>query len=142
MLTITKAALAAIKEHLHQHKIDSAIRITMMGGCCVGENLRCTLGEMQSNDLIFTFDGLTFLLDRDLSARCGAIKVDFAAEYDHCPCSGRNGGFSISSERCSFRCCGHSLQTGGARCWESCPADCAGRSAETYNSSAYSQNGL
>ena len=133
MLTVTNAALAAIKEHLRQRSMDSAVRITMMGGCCIGENLRFSLCEMQPNDLSFTFDSLTFLLDRDLAARCGAIDVDFSAEYDHCPCSGRNGGFNISSERFSFRCCGHSFQTSGAKCWDSCPADCSGRFAEAYD---------
>ncbi|CAK8715752.1 MAG: Fe-S cluster assembly iron-binding protein IscA [Candidatus Electronema aureum] len=106
MLTVTNPALAAIKEHMRQQHIDSAVRITMMGGCCSGENLRFTLDEKQPNDLSFTLDSITFLIDRELAAQCGAIKMDFAAEYDHCPCSGHNGGFSISSERSSFRCCG------------------------------------
>lgn len=132
MLTVTEAALSALKEHMRQHCIEAAVRITMMGGGCAGENLRFTVDERQLNDLLFHFDGLAFLLDRSLLARCGAVKVDFAPEYDHCPCSGRNGGFSISSERCSFRCCCPSLQTGGAHCWESCPADCANRFSETY----------
>lgn len=133
MLIVTNPALAAIKEHLRQHSMDSAVRITMMGGGCIGDNLRFTLGEMQPNDLSFTFDSLTFLLDRELAARCGAITVDFAAEYDHCPCSGRNGGFNISSERFLLRCCGHSFQTSGAICWSSCPADCSGHSAEAHD---------
>lgn len=130
MLIISKAALAAIKEHLREHGFDAAVRITMMGGSCAGENLRFTLDEAQSDDLRFVFDHVIFLIDRSLSVRCGAIAVDFAAEYDHCPCSGRNGGFSISSERHSFRCCAHSLQTGGAGCWNSCPADCSDRFTE------------
>ena len=128
MLTVTNPALTAIKEYMRQQHIDSAVRITMMGGCCIGENLRFTLDEMQPNDLSFTF-----LIDRELAAQCGAIKMDFAAEYDHCPCSGHNGGFNISSERSSFRCCGHSFQHSGATCWNSCPADCSGRSAEAYD---------
>jgi Fe-S cluster assembly iron-binding protein IscA len=123
MLTVTKAALAAIKEHLCQHNIDSTIRITMMGGCCIGENLRFTVCEKQPNDLSFTFDSTVFLIDRELAAQCGAVKVDFAEKYDHCPCSGRNGGFSISSERFSFRCGG----TGGC---EQCTADCAESAAD------------
>ena len=132
MLTVSTAALNVIQEHLRTQKIDSAIRITMMGGCCVGENLRLTLCEKQENDLLFLFNGTAFLLDRDLATHCGAIKVDFAPEYDHCPCSGRNGGFNISSERHSFRCCGHAFQKGGAGCWQSCPADCGGRVADSY----------
>jgi Fe-S cluster assembly iron-binding protein IscA len=133
MLTVTSPAIAAIKEHMRQHSIDAAVRITMMGGGCAGENLRFTLCEMQPNDLSFTFDGLIFLLDRELAAQCGAITVNFAAEYDHCPCSGRNGGFSISSERCSFRCCRSSLQTDQSHCWESCPTSCSNRFSETYD---------
>lgn len=133
MLTVTKAALDAISEHLCQQNIDSAIRITMMGGCCIGENLRFTLGEMQPDDQLFLIGGLTFVVDRSLSERCGRIQVDFSAEYDHCPCSGHNGGFSISGEHCSFRCCAHSLHTGGSRCWDACPADCVGRLFDAYD---------
>jgi Fe-S cluster assembly iron-binding protein IscA len=132
MLHVSTTALNVIQEHLRTQKIDSAVRITMMGGCCVGENLRLTLCEREPNDLVFRLDGTVFLLDRELATRCGAIKVDFAPEYDHCPCSGRNGGFSISSERDSFRCCGHSFQKGGDKCWQSCPADCGGRVAAAY----------
>jgi len=133
MLTVTQEALNALKEHLCQHKMDAAIRITMMRGGCVEENLRFILCEMQPNDLCFSFDGLSFLLDRELAARCGRITIDFAAEYDRCPCSGRNGGFIISSECFSFRCCGHSFQADGAGCWEVCPADCSERSADAYD---------
>jgi Fe-S cluster assembly iron-binding protein IscA len=123
MLTVTKTALAAIKEHLCQHNIDSTIRITMMGGCCIGENLRFTVCEKQPNDLSFTIDSLTFLIDRELAAQCGAVEVDFAAEHDHCPCSGRNGGFSISSERFTFRC-------GGKGDCKVCTTDCAESAAD------------
>ena len=133
MLHVTETALSALKEHMRQHSINAAVRITMMGGSCAGENLRFTVSERQLNDLIFNFDGLAFLLDRSLSARCGEIKVDFAAEYDHCPCSGRSGGFSISSECCAFRCCRPSLQTDEAHCWASCPTSCSSRFSETYN---------
>ena len=123
MLTVTNPAIAAIKEHLIQHSMDSAVRITMMGGCCIGENLRFTLGETQPNDLTFTVDSVLFLIDRDLAAQCGAIKVDFAAEYDHCQCTGRNGGFSISSERFTFRC-------GGKGGCERCTAACMERAED------------
>jgi Fe-S cluster assembly iron-binding protein IscA len=139
MLHVSTTALNVIQEHLRMQKIDSAVRITMMGGCCVGENLRLTLCEREPNDLVFRLDGTVFLLDRELATRCGAIRVDFAPEYDHCPCSGRNGGFSISSERYSFHCCGHSFQKGGARCWQSCPADCGGRVAAAYQQNEVSK---
>ena len=124
MLTVTKAALAAIKEHLSEHGFDAAVRITMMGGSCAGENLRFMLDEPQANDLRFVFDRVTFLVDRSLSVRCGAIQVDFAAEYDRCPCSGRNGGFSIRSERHAAAVCrcAHSFPTSEA----DCNADCGG----------------
>jgi Fe-S cluster assembly iron-binding protein IscA len=123
MLTVTNAALDAIKEHLCQHNIDSTIRITMMGGGCIGENLRFTVCEKQPNDLRFAFNSTVFLIDRELAARCGAVKVDFAEKYDHCPCSGRNGGFSISSERFSYRC-------GGKGDCEVCTTDCATSAAD------------
>jgi Fe-S cluster assembly iron-binding protein IscA len=123
MLTVTPAALAALKEHLDERNIHSAIRIAMLHGSCSGENLRFILGELQPNDLTFSFDGLTFLVAQELSARCGNITVDFAKEHDHCPCSGRNGGFSINGEHFSFHC-------GSAGSCDSCSGDCATCSAE------------
>lgn len=117
MLTVTKAALDAIREHLRQHSIDSAVRITMMRGDCKGESLRFTIGNRQINDLVFAFDGISFLVDRELVTQCGTIHVDFEEKYDHCSCSGRNGGFCISSERFSFSC-------GGAVCGHSCLSVC------------------
>lgn len=113
MLTVTDAAIKAFKQHLVQHNINFPIRITLMGGCCKGETLRFTLCKLCKNDLMFIFDSIIFLLDRDLSAQYGPIKVDFEEGYEQCLCSGRNGGFNITSENFSQAC-------GWAGCWETC----------------------
>jgi len=50
------------------------------------------LDEPKDNDEKFDIDGITYLLDRDLSAQTGQIKVDFVD-------SGYSKGFAITSEK-------------------------------------------
>jgi Fe-S cluster assembly iron-binding protein IscA len=113
MLTVTDAALQALEALLLERKINGLVRITLMNGCCKGDSLRLTLCERRRNDLTFSFGSLVFGLDRDLAAACGPVTVDFAELHERCPCSGSNGGFSISSERLRQPC-------GLAGCREEC----------------------
>ena len=117
MLTVTEKAVNALKEHFIDHNINLPIRIQIMHGCCKGDTLRFCLCNLQKNDLLFSFGDIIFVIDRDLSEQYGAIKVDFQEEYDCCPCSGRNGGFNITSEKFS-QCCG------SAGCCEVCSSRC------------------
>lgn len=118
MLTVTDEAINALRAHCWAYQIEvPIIRITLLHGCCKGESLRFTLCKLQHNDLIFDFGSIIFVIDRKLSAKCGAINVDFQEEYEQCLCSGRNGGFNVTSERFSQRC-------GWAGCWETCDGSC------------------
>ena len=105
MLTVTDAAITLLKEYFFQNNINSAIRITLMHGCCKGDTLHLTLCTAGENDRIFTFDSIIFVIDHDMAAQCGRITIDFDEVYDRCPCTGRNGGLSIQSDLLS-NCCG------------------------------------
>lgn len=113
MLTVTDAALKALKTLLAQLDISSPIRIILKEGSCRGQTLRLSLCGQLENDLRFAFDGLIFLIDRSLAAHEGAVVVDFDPESERCPCSSRGGGFIVTSERLPQRC-------GSPGCWRNC----------------------
>ena len=117
MFTVTDAAVNVLKEYLLQHRINSPVRIALMAGCCKEKTLHLTMGTSRDNDLIFPFDGITFLVDRDLALQCGRIKIDFDAQFDCCPCTGHNGGLCIESEKLRNYCCRPS-------CKKTCKAIC------------------
>jgi len=115
MLEVTAAAVKNVKDYLSQNKIESAVRVSLMSGGCSGPSLSLSLDETQSNDLTVEADGINFIIDKSLSATCGAVKVDFIESSGGCGCSG--GGFTIS--------CANPLP--GARkggCGGSCSSGC------------------
>ena len=69
------------------------------------------LDEPKANDEVIDKDGLQFLLDKDLSNNCGAIKVDFIE-------AGYRSGFAISSAKPigGGGSCGSSCGSSGGSC--------------------------
>jgi Fe-S cluster assembly iron-binding protein IscA len=67
------------------------------------------LDESKATDETVEKDGITFLLDKDLSKNCGVIKVDFIE-------AGYKSGFAISSANPigGGASCGSSCGTGGS----------------------------
>lgn len=63
------------------------------------------LDEPKDNDDKYDVDGITYLLDKDLSAQTGEIRVDFID-------SGYSKGFSITSEK--------PIGGGGGSCGSGC----------------------
>ena len=117
MFTVTDEAVNVLKEYLLQHRINSPIRITLMHGSCQEKTLHFTVGTSRENDLTFPFDGITFLIDRELALQSGRIKIYFDAQLDCCPCTGHNGGLCIESEKLPNYCCRPS-------CKKTCKAIC------------------
>lgn len=116
MLEVTESAISNIKEYLAKNKIDSAIRVVMQNGCG-GASLTLNLDEKRDSDQVFTEGGLTFLVDGDIFATTGAIKVDFVKSTSGCGCSG-GGGFAVSSEKKlgGGGCGGGSCSSGSCGC--------------------------
>jgi len=67
--------------------------------------LRLVLDEPKENDETYEIEGLTYLIDKDLAAQGGKIKVDYID-------NGWQQGFSLSSEK--------PLGGGGMSCGSSC----------------------
>ncbi len=111
MLKVTQSALENVKDYIRQQKIDSAIRITMMSGGCGGPSLGLAQDEAKENDKTFDNDGVSFVVDKELSEICGTIKVDFIEKTGGGCCGG--GGFAVTSENpLSGSGCGCSCSTG------------------------------
>ncbi|MBU1232102.1 MAG: IscA/HesB family protein [Proteobacteria bacterium] len=97
MLEVTESALGNIKDYLSQQQIESAVRITIMSGGCSGPKLGLAVDEAKESDKVFDHDGVSFVVDKELSVSCGAIKVDFIVDKSGCGCGG--GGFAVTSEK-------------------------------------------
>lgn len=92
MFEVTELATQNLKSYMDQNKIDSALRVALMGGGWSGPSLGLALDEPKENDAKYEQDGLTFLVDNNLLDTCGAIKIDFID-------AGMRSGFSISSSK-------------------------------------------
>ncbi len=119
MFDVSASALKVLAEYLGQQQINSAIRITPMAGNCAGPHLRLRTDEMEASDSCFQRGGILFILDTELLAECGGIRIDYVESASSCCCSGGCAGFRISGEkkypfagrcvtephRCDLRCC-------------------------------------
>jgi len=92
MFEVTELATQNLKSYMDQNKIDSALRVALMGGGWSGPSLGLALDEPKDNDAKYEQDGLTFLVDNNLLDSCGSIKIDFVD-------AGMRSGFSISSAK-------------------------------------------
>ena len=92
MFEVTELATQNLKSYMEENKIESALRVAIMGGGWSGPSLGLALDEPKENDAKYEQDGLTFLVDNSLLDTCGAIKIDFMD-------AGMRSGFSISSDK-------------------------------------------
>lgn len=79
----------SVKQQLDNHfvgKPAAPIRVYLAAGCG-GERLALALDEKRDTDLVQEISGYAFLVDKELSERTGAIKVDMTPY-----------GFSVTSE--------------------------------------------
>lgn len=111
MLEVTESALDNVKNYLRQQKLESAVRITMTSGCS-GPSLGLSIDDAKESDKVFDHDGVSFVVDKELSLICGPIKVDFIVDKSAgCGCGG--GGFAVTSENpISGGSCGCSCGSG------------------------------
>lgn len=90
MIEVTPSASQAIKAFFEDKKLDSALRVFLQAGGCGGPALRLVLDEAKQTDDSFQIDGLTYLIDKELSQQSGDVKVDFVD-------NGCQQGFMLSS---------------------------------------------
>lgn len=89
MIAVSPEASKAIKAFFEEKKLDSALRVTLAGGCG-GPALRLVLDEAKDTDGSVAVDGLTYLIDKDLSLQCGQVRVDYVD-------NGHQQGFALSA---------------------------------------------
>jgi Fe-S cluster assembly iron-binding protein IscA len=100
MLAVSDLAVAKVKEYLDDNNIISAVRVGIMSGGCSGPALALALDEKKDLDQVFDCDGVRFLVDNNVTAVCGAIRVDYVEEASGCGCGGSGGtGFAVTSEK-------------------------------------------
>ena len=93
MIEITVSAAEKLVAYLTEKKIDSPVRIAAMNGCG-GISLGLALDEKKDSDHIHENEGITLLIDQDLSQSCGKVTVDYLEKSSGCGC-GDSGGFSV-----------------------------------------------
>lgn len=114
MLEVTETAGQKLKEYLEQNKIESAVRVALMSGCG-GPSLGLALDESKQTDAAVDREGVRVLIDNDLLAQCGGVRVDFV-EGSGCGCS---SGFSVTSSiplKGAAGGCGGSCSSGSCGC--------------------------
>lgn len=107
MIEISASATQAIKAFLEEKKLDSALRVFLQDGGCGGPALRLVLDEVKESDLSYQVEGLTYVIDKELSVQSGDVKVDFVD-------NGMQQGFMVSSANPVAG------QGGGCACGGSC----------------------
>ncbi len=96
MLEVTELATTKLTEYLEQNNISSPIRVACVDGCS-GPALALSLDEKKENDASLQLDNLDLLIDNDLIAALGAVKIDFVEPTESsCGCGG-GGGFQVTS---------------------------------------------
>ncbi len=99
MFDVSEVALQVLADYLGQQQINAAIRIMPMAGNCAGPHLRMRADEALAGDSLFRRGGIPFIVNQELLAECGGIRVDYEESCTSCCCSGGCGGFRISGER-------------------------------------------
>ncbi|WP_456432774.1 IscA/HesB family protein [Thermosulfuriphilus sp.] len=112
MLQVTPTAVNKIKEFVSTNNVTGCIRVTLMGGGCIGPSLGLVLDEARPGDKEFEIEGLTFVVNDSLLNHTGGIKVDFVEPEDSCGCGCGGGGFTITSEKPLAPSCGSSCGAG------------------------------
>lgn len=104
MIEINQTASETIKSYLADSDADSPVRIYVQSGCG-GASLVMGPDETKDNDQEFEVDGLTYIVDKFLLERTGAISVQWVDD-------GIRKGLTVSSE--------NTLQE-----MEGCPGGCS-----------------
>lgn len=98
MFEVTENAISNIKAYLSNQRFDDAVRITLVAESCAAPSLWLSVDEAKETDHTFDRNGISFVVDKELSVSCGVIKVDYIEKIDGgCGCP--SGDFSVTSEK-------------------------------------------
>lgn len=91
MLEVTSEASQAIKDIMAEKNLDGVLRVFLQQGCG-GAQLGLGTDEVRDSDHEVKVEGLTFVVDKELSESVGTLKVDFVNDETQ-------QGFAITSEK-------------------------------------------
>lgn len=91
MVAVTPAAQEALKQVMQERNWDAPLRVFVAQGCG-GAQLALGLDQAQETDEQFEVEGLTFLVDKELSGILGEVKLDFVSQD-------QQQGFLLTSEK-------------------------------------------
>ena len=89
MIEVSEKATEAIKEMFRDEEKIPSIRVTIEDGWA-GPSLGLALDEPGEDDRVFTLEGITYTVNKDLFERVKPIKIDFIEKLGA-------GGFFIFS---------------------------------------------
>ncbi len=91
MVEVTPQASEAIKAIMAEKSLDGTLRIFLQQGCG-GAQLALGVDELKPTDDSYEADGLTYVVDKELSEITGKLTLDYLNEA-------AQAGFTISSEK-------------------------------------------
>lgn len=113
MIAVTEIAREKLVNYLEENTLTSPIRVTLIQGGCSGAVLGLAIDEAKEDDVVESFDTLTFLMNRKLLEQCGSFSIDFVE-------SGEKAGFTIGSSNplpgVGSGCSSSSCKSGGCGC--------------------------
>ncbi len=77
MINVTKPAQEQVRLYFEGKEI-APIRILLNGDGCGGPSLAMALDEKKETDAVFTFDGVEYIMDKDLLEKADPVDIDFA----------------------------------------------------------------
>ncbi|MBU1276729.1 MAG: IscA/HesB family protein [Proteobacteria bacterium] len=107
MMEVTPAASEALKAVMAEKNLEPPIRIFLQSGCS-GSQLALGVDEARDGDDQFDVDGVSYVVDKNLSDLVGDMKLDYLTDE-------QQQGFLLSSSKplpqpegggCSSGCCG------------------------------------
>jgi iron-sulfur cluster assembly protein len=112
-MIVTEAAVAEVKRVMQENGLaveDNVLRVHANGGGCsglaysLGLEARIDINEL--NDMLYTYDGLNVVVDRQLDARFSGVVVDFYDGEDRKGFTFQNPTVYGCSTKSCGSCCG------------------------------------
>jgi len=91
MFQVTASANEVVKGIMAEKGLDAPLRVTLSGGGCGGPSLGLVVDEAKESDHKYEVDGVTYLVDKDLSSETGEIRLDYVD-------MGGQKGFTLRSQ--------------------------------------------
>jgi iron-sulfur cluster assembly accessory protein len=101
MITLTPVAISKIKSFMEEQKVESGLRIAVVGGGCSGFQYQMTLDkESHDGDKIINLDGFKLFIDKSSLLYLDGTKIDYVDDQN-------GSGFKFDNPNAKTSCgCG------------------------------------